>query len=345
MNFIDCFKIYYKYVIALLFAIVICLYSYPQSFDITRFVDYYTILKNSENFVNDLCIILFNTPDFIAKICIAFLAYLGFPAEVFFFSITFLTVFILFIYFEKFHLKNCNQLPSIYAYVIFTVCLPIAAILSGIRNIHAWSVVLFVFMNYYTTSKKNYHLLMYATFVHFSSFLFIPLLFFIDKFQKKSLIKILGVSFVMGCFLKIIIFLEVKKWMLVTPSAFSNKLRFYLDESVFLIQNIKLQNWEYLSFMIIYLYFPFIYLVYVISNKQKNSSEMYWCKIVGMYYMFFLFFPDILNRFTMLLNLIIINHVLAFQTFKYKRVNVFVIYLVVTSVLSTYLFSKNVYFS
>lgn len=332
-----------KYIIAVFYSWLICIYPYPNGFDIVRFVGFYHTFQSEEMFGEHFWRILFQTPDFVAKIGIAFLAYTNLPIEIFFTTITFITVCFLFAFFEKFHLYHTNQLPSKYAYFIFTICLPIAAILSGIRNIHAWSVVLLVFMEYYTSQRKNYVALVYAIAVHFAALLFLPLLLFIDKFQKFSLTKIGVSAFLAGLFIKLLIVFDMKQWIELTPQAMSLKLDFYLDQSVYLIGRLEAESWKGFFYRFLYLYFPIVFIFLINSNKKSELYHSNWFKIGFMYYSLFFFFPDILNRFCMLLNIIALAYILSKKNKNTKMYSIWLFYIVSFSLLANYLFWKTVY--
>lgn len=342
-KFLKNVKHYFKYLIALLYACIICIYPYPNGFDIVRFVGFYHTFQSEEMFGEHFWRILCQTPDFVAKICIAFLAYTNLPIEIFFATITFITVCFLFAFFEKFHLYHTNQLPSKYAYFIFTICLPIAAILSGIRNIHAWSVVLLVFMEYYTSQRKNYVALVYAIAVHFAALLFLPLLLFIDKFQKFSLTKIGVSAFLAGLFIKLLIVFDMKQWIELTPQAMSLKLDFYLDQSVYLIGRLEAESWKGFFYRFLYLYFPIVFIFLINSNKKNEHYHSYWLKIGFMYYSLFIFFPDILNRFCMLLNFIALAYILSKKNTNTSMYSIWLFYIVSFSLMANYLFWKTVY--
>lgn len=343
-KFLKNVKHYFKYLIALLYACIICIYPYPNGFDIVRFVGFYHTFQSEEMFGSHFWRILFQTPDFIAKIVIAFLAYTNLPLELFFISFTFTTVYFLFLFFEKYHLYHTHQLPQFSAYLLFTLCLPIGAILSGIRNIHAWSVVLLVFMEYYTTQRKNYGALFYAIAVHFAALLFLPLLLFIDKFQKFSLTKIVVSAFLAGLFIKLLIVFDMKQWIELTPQAMSLKLDFYLDQSVYLIGRLEAESWKAFFYRLLYLYFPIVFIFILNSNKKSELYHSYWFKIGFMYYSLFIFFPDILNRFCMLLNIIALAYILSKKNKNTKMYSIWLFYIISFSLIANYLFWKTVVF-
>jgi len=339
------FNHYIKYIVASIYSIIICIYPYPKGYDISRFVSFYETYQSEEMFGNHFWRILFQTPDFIAKLFIAALAYTNLPIEIFFITFTFTTVCFLFLFFEKFHVYHTKQLPHKYAYLIFTLCLPVAAILSGIRNIHAWSVVLLVFMEYYSTKRKNYWALLYAATVHFASFIFFPLLFFIEKFQELSIKKIGSSAFLIGLFIKILIILDVKEWMFITPQSVSLKLEFYLDKSTYLLGRLEAESYKGFLFRLLYLYFPLILFIWKIKTKGFNLFNSIWLKIGVSFYFLFIFFPDILNRFCMLLNLIMLVYYFTINSINKKHLKAWMIYIAVFSLIKTYLFWKGVFIS
>ena len=337
------FNHYIKYIVASIYSIIICIYPYPKGYDISRFISFYKTYQSEEMFGDHFWRILFQTPDFIAKLFIAALAYTNLPIEIFFITFTFTTVCFLFLFFEKFHVYHTKQLPHKYAYLIFTLCLPVAAILSGIRNIHAWSVVLLVFMEYYSTKRKNYWALLYAATVHFASFIFFPLLFFIEKFQELSIKKIGSSAFLIGLFIKVLIILDVKEWMFITPHAVSLKLEFYLDKSTYLLGRVEVESYKGFLYRLSYLYSPLFLIILGIYKKSIDTLNAFWLKLGLAYYFLFFFYPDILNRFCMLLNMIILVHLLVENNVKKKYFNLWMIYIIVFSLVTKYLFWKSVF--
>lgn len=344
MRFFTLNKLYIKYLIATLYAIIICIYPYPANFDISRFVGYYDSLSSTDDFYTSFLNILVSTPDFISKIFISLLVFLGLPIELFFITITFITVCLLFLFFEKLHVFERRKLPSTPAYLFFTLCLPIAAILSGIRNIHAWSVVLWVFCEYYTKSKKNYKALLYAGAFHFAAYLFFPILFFVERIERISLKKICVYSFLIGLLIKVFILLDVKQWIYLVPLSISLKLNFYLDESVFLLSKLDSESIKGFFYRFFYLYYPLSHFLFIYFKKEIKNISTLWYKIGLMYYFFFILYPDILNRMTMFLNFIMITLFFTNHNFFAKKQNLYyLVYLFICSVVAQYLFWKSVY--
>lgn len=77
------------------------------------------------------------SPDIISGLMELSLAKMGIPVQFFFFSVTWLTIFLFLLVFRLLHVHCRKKEPEMWMFVFVLMSVSVYAVLSGIRNIHA----------------------------------------------------------------------------------------------------------------------------------------------------------------------------------------------------------------
>ncbi|AZI19828.1 hypothetical protein [Chryseobacterium taklimakanense] len=92
----------------MLYAVTITVYSFPPDFDISRFVSFYSEFSRPDLTWDETVALLKISPDIISGLMELSLAKMGIPVQFFFFSVTWLTIFLFLLVFRLLHV-HCRK--------------------------------------------------------------------------------------------------------------------------------------------------------------------------------------------------------------------------------------------
>lgn len=168
-----------------LFGIVSYLYIPNYSNDKTRYFEIYEMYKNS-SFSELFYYYYANNQDFILQSMIFVASKIGVNAQFVFALVGIITMGILVFIFSKLFEKTAKK-HSILVLFLFLSSLPYTDMLSGIRFMFAASFVIFAFYQGIVLKKKWLYIpLILATFIHFSTLIYIPIFFLVKYFPNKT---------------------------------------------------------------------------------------------------------------------------------------------------------------
>ncbi|WP_372472826.1 hypothetical protein AB4865_08365 [Capnocytophaga sp. ARDL2] len=336
-----------EWFIPIIYGMVICIYPFPETFDIARFFKFYDIFSNNP-FLSDIQInILINSPDIIAKLVLLFLAELGLPIEIFLFFSAYITGVLFLLVFKEIYISYNKIYPSIGGYLLIYFLLSVAGILSGIRNIQAWAFVMLamVFLESRNEVKiKSYIYLLYGGLVHYAAYAFLPIFYFRNRLNNISINQILKIGSIISIVLLIGVLNIEHTFFNRFGNAWYHKFDFYFYKSEFLISSFRK---GYLSFLykFSYTYLPFIIGVYLLVNAPLKFQSHLILK-TGMFLgLIFLFFPDIMNRYTLFLKIGTLFYVISSRLYRESIIaKIYLYVIVIFALLEQYFFWKQVLF-
>lgn len=320
-----------------IYAILINIYFIPSDFDINRYIKIFQKFQNYSQF-DEIKHIFSKTPDFLFYVYEFICVKLNVNLEILFFVFSYITVFVCLFTFKKYYFYYQRNYPKNWQYFYVWLFIPVAAVLSGIRNIHSFSFVLLAF--YYLKIHKNKHaliILAYASFIHYSSYVFFIFFFLyqlldIKKNQVRLLIII--VFFAIGQFLVIenlLQFLEVSK---IDINGIFYKLNFYYlkhnDLKIALSNKYSFLSFLFSFFTNYWLLFLAFFDLKALNKKVLNKELIIFLSL----FLFFVFFPTIANRYLFLFNLIFVFKILIQNDSK----KIFYVILVLGSLASQFYF-------
>ena len=130
---------------------------------------------------------------------------MGIPVQFFFFSVTWLTIFLFLLVFRLLHVQYRKKEPKMWMFVFVLRSVSVPAVLYGIRNIHALSVVSLALHLFFCRNRKTaaYLLIGYASLFHFSSYIFflLPVVHTLKRKEVRSIIIWSSVGFMTAALL------------------------------------------------------------------------------------------------------------------------------------------------
>ena len=224
---------YIIYLLPIIYSLVIVCYPYPKEFDINwRYVEFYNYITSQPINLENVSVILQQSPDFIFQILIILFAKLNIPIKVLFFIITWVTVFnFLFVY--KYYSKKFDVNAPIKSYIIVFCAISVAAVLSGVRNIHALSFIA-ISMLLYREKKFSLMLLsfLYAVGTHFSVSVYGLIFLLINLFRLKTSFIIVTI---LSLFLLVLNVMPISLYESLLSESLFRKVKFYLmGEDIYL---------------------------------------------------------------------------------------------------------------
>lgn len=307
----------FSLILLILFAALITYQLVPS--DTKDLYQFYRFYKDSLNmsfsgFLDELSL----KPDFIVYFLIYFFSKTGLSAQILFATLTFITLYNIYMVYNKVTQKI--QLPNSYYFlgvIIIFFSLELLGLYSGIRNLLAASILLVAFYKGYFEQKRKIGiaLLILAFFTHFSMALFFPVYVFGVLFPLK---RKLGLSIYLLSFL----FLFISKqnlydFLMVFPlsEALIIKVEFYLLGLDSLEKGFLESNAAYISHLIriSWIYFAHIY---ILITYNRVSSFRFIVILLLCVLNFFSMTTDIQLRATYFIQPMFIF--LLFYEFNYK---------------------------
>lgn len=324
----------------MIYAITVTVYPFPPGFDISRFVSFYSEFSRPDLTWDETVGLLKVSPDIISRLLELSLAKMGIPVHFFFFSVTWLTIFLFLLVFRLLHVHYRKKEPEMWMFVFVLMSVSVPAVLSGIRNIHALSVVsLALYLFFYRNRKTAAYLLIgYASLFHFSCYIFflLPVVHRLKRNGVRNMIILSSLGFMTAALL---------------PLSFYDKFLhpvITLKMDYYLINNSYLGNFLKKGMLNAFLYQLFLWyslplLLAVLYLKFRFRfllrKEIYFLTVICL---LFLFFPNIYSRYLMIWTVFAVYE--ALLNFNRKWSPAVLALVVLQFSLQHYFFWKTVYF-
>lgn len=332
--------------VPLIYAMVIISYPMPETYDISRFVRYYHVFARPNSSWDEIQKILFKTPDILSQLMELALAKAGIPIHVFFFIITYLTVLNFLLVFSAYYQKEKKRQPRWYFFILIMMAISVPAVLSGIRNIHALSFVALAFLFYSQRKLLPTGLcLLYAALFHYSVYIIIAafLLYNLGFFKKR--IRYIEVGIIFSLFLGIAGIYLLPLTEGIVPKQLFLKLHYYLIEHSYFIEKFQQLNIKGKAVFVFNIIFPLLFLGIYFWRIYKGKIDLklpHEITVIGLCVSIFLFFPNTMSRYWMLLYIyLLFNTILNSKPKELKAHSILVIGLFIFQHL---LFWNAVYF-
>ena len=333
---------YIIFLLPIIYSLVIVCYPYPKEFDINwRYVEFYNYVGKQTVNLENVSVILQQSPDFIFQILIILFAKLNIPIKVLFFIITWVTVFnFLFVY--KYYSKKFDVKAPIKSYIIVFCTISVAAVFSGVRNIHALSFIA-ISMLLYREKKFSLMLLsfLYAVGTHFSISVYGLIFLLINLFRLKTSFIIVTI---LSLFLLVLNVMPISLYESLLSESLFRKVKFYLMGEDIYLSYFKNFQWYSIFFIFIINYSLLMnFLLFFYKDVRDNDKLNKELALAFLACVLFLFYPNIYGRYYMLLVIYITYYVLLFIKqsifLELYKMQVFFVYVVML-----YVFFKPVFY-
>ncbi|WP_018675796.1 EpsG family protein [Riemerella columbina] len=337
------------FLLPLIYAIGICLYTPPPTYDLNHFYGYYSVFGDFDLLSIKIQKVFIKSPDYIPLVWLLLLAKLNLPIFLFFLPVTYITVFN-FLYIFRYIYRQCvKQNPPTLLYFIIFCSLNLFAILSGVRNIHALS---FVALSFVFIHKKKYWitilLLLYAGLFHYSTYIY--LLVFISFFfllrigwSKSKILKLQYLISIILCFLIVLVKLMPTKYLeSVLPYNLFLKVDFYIRKTDIFIKLLYEREWESIFLFFLYTYSLMISF-FILFYRDIKSYLIYnkYFMLVVVPCLVCVLFPNTFSRYMMLSNTFIVVYALSISKQTFKR-NLIILQTLLIFGVQLYLFFKSI---
>ncbi|WKS94934.1 EpsG family protein [Riemerella columbina] len=339
------------WLLPLVYALGIGLYTPPASYDLSRFYWYYDLFTQNTWDSEVGQEILRTIPDYLSQMMIYISARLGVPIQCFLMSVTYLTVFNFLYVFQFFYTKEKGRKPEFWEYGIVFCALPLLAVLSGVRNIHALSFVALALL--WIDKKKilwALGALVYAALFHFSTWIYflLYLIYIIgirySKNPQNWIKKQWLLAFVMSIVILIIKFLPSDFLALGLPESWLLKVNFYLKKNDILVEEWRQHHWKSVFLQLLYTYAPMLTALLLFKKELKTyfAYTISWAFVL-LPCVVSLLFPNIFSRYTLLTNIALTMLILIKIPPKSSRRNFFISLIILIFGVKIYLFFKTIF--